>query len=251
MLQPERRKAIMKELKKNEVVKVDDLSRMFEVSEMTIRRDLDAFEEKGLIKRTRGGAVLLDGLTLEVPYLSKEVLNIEKKEKIALGAVKYIKKGMVIALDGGTTSMEIAKLIAPDSSLTVITADVMIAAYLSNHSKMNIICTGGYVQNNTGVCLGSIAECVLGRVKTDISFIGTSGFTLEGITTPTLDKEGLKRRLIKAGKKTILVTDSSKYNRENFIRIADIDDFDLIITDKGLEEKAYKALKEKVQVDLV
>lgn len=251
MLQPDRRKRIVNELKVNGIVKVDDLAELLSVSNMTIRRDLKELEENGLIKRTHGGATLVDSLTMELPFLSKEILNINEKKKIAKEAVKYIENGMVVGLDSGTTSMEIAKLISNNKTLTVITPDVIIASYLCQYSNMDVICTGGYVQSNTGVCLGQIAEGVLSKVRTDICFIATSAFTTDSITTPTFTKEAIKRLLIESSKEAVLIADSSKYGKEHFVKITELSKFNLMIVDDGLSKEVYEVLKEKLEIKLV
>ena len=245
MLKIDRRKKIVEGLNQDGVVKVDELAEELGVSNMTIRRDLKELEENGILERTHGGATLVEELTLEVPYANKEILNIEEKKAIAKESVKYIEDNMVVGLDSGTTSMEISKLISKNASLTVITPDVTIASYLARHSNMDIICTGGWVQNKTGVCMGSIAEEILRKVRTDISFIATSNFTIDGITTPSFRKEKIKSLLMDSARDVILTVDSSKYGVESFVTIAGLEDFDLIIVDKKLSDVAYEKIRKK------
>lgn len=244
MLQPERRKYILNFLKSNNSVEVESLAEELEVSAMTIRRDLKFLEEEGMIERTYGGAVLNPSLTSETPYLTKEITNVNEKRKIAEYAVKFIEEGMVVGLDGGTTSMEIAKLILNIRNLTIVTPDVIIAGFLAQNSNLEILCTGGNVQNHTGVCLGNIADNFLKNVNIDISFIGTSGFTYDSFSTPTFEKAELKKQFIKSSESAILVTDSSKFGEKSFVKISNFNKLDLIITDNNLGKEKSEKIKE-------
>lgn len=252
MLQVKRREAIVKFLEKNQAVAVDKLAEELDVSTMTIRRDLQFLEEQGIAKRTHGGAILDASLTSETPYRDKEVRYKEEKRKIAEFAFAMIKEGQVVGLDAGTTTMEIAKTLLDMDKLTVVTPDVIIAGYLAQNSRLDVLCTGGYVQNQTGTCMGSVTEKFLKEINIDISFIGTSGLDARSITTPTFEKAELKKQIINSSKEVVLVTDSSKYGEVNFVKICDLDDLDYIIMDNCIKEENLNKLEENdISISLV
>lgn len=252
MLQVKRREAIIKYLEEDEAVAVDKLAEKLDVSTMTIRRDLQYLEEQGIAKRTHGGAILDSTLTIEVPYRDKEIRNKDEKRRIAELAHSMIKNGQVVGLDAGTTTMEIAKRIVDMNGLTVVTPDVIIAGYLSQNSRLDVLCTGGYVQNQTGTCMGNITEKFLRKINIDIAFIGTSALDDESITTPTFEKAELKKQIINSSKKVVLTTDSSKYGEVNFVKICKLSDLDCIIMDGSIEEENLNRLREnEVDIKLV
>lgn len=245
MLQVKRREAIIKFLEKNDAVAVDKLAKELDVSTMTIRRDLQFLEEKGIAKRTHGGAVLDSSLTSETPYKDKEIRNKDKKRRIAEYASGMIKDGQVIGLDAGTTTMEIARHIVNLKELTVVTPDVIIAGFLAQNSDITILCTGGYVQNKTGTCMGSTTEKFLREINIDLSFIGTSGIDDESLTTPTFEKAELKRQIMNSSKEVVLVTDSSKYGEKNFVKICKVEELNYIIMDDYIDRENLNKLEEK------
>ena len=250
MLQIERRHLIMTYLEDNKSATVEELAKNFDVSTMTIRRDLQYLEDNNLIVRTHGGAILNTKLDIEIPLKEKRVRNKEEKKRIAQYAVSLVKDGQTILLDAGTTTMEIAKRLKDKKDLTIVTSDVFIAGYLARNHKFRVFCTGGHVQNMVGACIGPGTSEFLRNINVDISFIGTSSIDLEkGITTPTFEKADVKKQMIKAAGKSVLVTDSSKFGITKFAKICDLEDFDLIITDNKLPASILKEL-EKLEINI-
>lgn len=246
MLQAERRAYIIEYMKDKGKVVIEDLAKEIDVSPMTIRRDLDYLEEKNKIIRTHGGAIPVESLHEEISYKHKKQKQISQKIKIAEYSSTFIKEGHTIILDAGTTTMEIAKKIRNFKNINIITTDLLTAAYLSKSKGIKVYCTGGMVQNEIGACIGSKAEEFLNEVYADIAFIGTSSVDIErGITSPTMEKAMLKKKMIESSDKTILVTDSTKFGKKSFSKICNLEDLDLIITDDGIDENLIKKMKEK------
>lgn len=253
MFQLERRNLIVQYLEEHGRVTVEELSQKFDVTPMTIRRDLQHLEDNNIAVRTFGGAVLKSNLDGEISYEDKSISNKKEKTRIAEYASSIIKDGQIILLDSGTTNMEIAKKLGNKKDLTIVTPDVLLAGYLMQSTDFKIFCTGGYIQNGIGACIGSKAFDFLRNINVDIGFMGASSIDLEkGITTPTFDKAEIKKQIIKSSEKVVLVADSSKFNRVSFAQICKVDDFDLIIIDNNIDEKTLKRLKDmKLNIELV
>ncbi len=253
MLPMERRNLIVEYLNEYNSVKVEDLANKLDVTPTTIRRDLQYLEDNQIVCRIYGGAVLKSGLTGEIPYKNKIINNKNEKKRIAEYAASFVKNGQIVFLDAGTTNIEIGKLLKSKQNLTIVTTDIKIAALIAFSTNFKVLSLGGVVQNATGSCLGSHTVAFLKDINVDISFIGTSSITIEkGLSTPTFEKADVKKQAMKSAKKSILVTDSSKFGKESFARICDLDKFDLIISDVSLDDKRYKKLKEnKINIQLV
>ncbi|WP_088188447.1 DeoR/GlpR family DNA-binding transcription regulator [Desulfosporosinus sp. FKA] len=245
MFQIERRDLIMQYLERHESATVEELAKHLNVTPMTIRRDLNHLEDTNIITRTFGGAVLKSRLAAEVPYKHKSISHKKEKERIAEYAVFLVQDGQIVFLDSGTTTMEIVKRLTIKKDLTVVTNDVMIAAYLANHSDFKILCTGGYVQNRTGTCMGSKSTEFLQGINGDICFVGANAIDLEkGVCTPTLEKADVKRQMLKSAATRVLVVDSSKFNKRSFSKVCDLDDLDIIVTDINLDEETVTKIKD-------
>lgn len=240
-------------IRTNKVAKVEDLAEIFDVTPMTIRRDLQCLEEQHIVTRTFGGAMLRTPLLEEASYKEKEAVNTEIKKKIARHAVSYIKDNDIIILDGGTTNIEIAKCLEGKNNLTIVTNDINIAYYITNFTDIDLIVSGGNVQRDTGYCLGNKSLELFKDIQVDIAFMGTSSIDIEhGLTTPNLEKAYIKRQIMQSSKRTILVTDSSKFGEVKFAKICDTADINLIITDRDIDQSNIDmAKKKKIKIDLV
>lgn len=253
MFQLERRNLIIQYLEEHGRVTVEELSQKFDVTPMTIRRDLQHLEDNDIAVRTFGGAVLKSDLDTEISYEDKSISHKEEKNRIAEYAASIIKDGQIVLLDSGTTNMEIARKLKDKKGLTIVTPDVLLAGYLIQSTDFKILCTGGYVQNDIGACIGSRASDFLRDINVDIGFMGASSVDIErGVTTPTIEKAEVKKQIIKSSEKVMLVTDSSKFGRTSFAKICSIDEFDLVITDSNIDKKILEELKSlKINIELV
>ncbi len=232
---------------------VEELAKRLNVTSMTIRRDLKYLESVQVVSRTFGGAVLKAKLTMELPHQDKLMKNKEEKERIAIAAADLVKDGQTIILDAGTTTMEIAKQLTKKQKLTIITNDILIAAYLVLSSNFAIYCTGDRVQNITGACMGSRAIQFLKEMYADITFIGASSIDVDlGMSAPTFEKAELKKEMILSAEQVILVADKSKFNKRSINKICSLEEFSLIISDKGLDKEVLERLGERdIKLQLV
>jgi len=244
MFAEERLKAIEREVLREGKVKVNDLANKFNVSKATIRRDLTELETIGLLKRTHGGAVPQSHTKTELSYLEKEDQFLSEKEKIGKYAALFIKEGDTIALDSGTTTIQIAKAIDVEN-ITILTNSIKIANLLSKKNKIEVMLTGGQLRQNTLALVGPLAEESVKHFNIDKAFIGANGMTPgEGFTTPNIIEANIKKIFIKHSEKVFFVCDHSKMFKKSFAKIADASEVDGLITD-NIDEASQKEFEKR------
>lgn len=235
-------------LEKNGNVEVRMLSRELGVTEKTIRQDLAKMEKMGLLKRVHGGAVSNVKPTEDAFQNSKRMIAHKSKELIAHAAFEYIRKvgtfGQVFFIDAGTTNYEFARYLK-DRSCTVITNDLLIASNLSTR-EVSVHLTGGQICNYINKYLvGPDAVETIRKHVASICFIGASSISINnGFMTQTNDDAAVKRAMIANSNFRICLADHLKFDKVSFTKFADIDEYDLIITDTATEEQ-IKAFEEK------
>ncbi len=240
----ERRKKIIEKIDKEGKVKVSVLSKLFNVSEVTIRNDLDQLERKNLLVRAHGGAMKFQraGIDYELDIKAKK----NRTQKIAIGkkAASLINDGDTIILDSGTTTLEIAKNLERISNLTVITNSLNIAGQLVEFQNIKVIMLGGTLRRKSLSLVGISAIESLKTYYCDKVFIGVDGIdTQYGISTPNVDEAHLNNIMINNSREVIVVTDSSKFKNRSFTYIAPIQKVTTIITDENIP----KDEKEKIE----
>ena len=253
MLIEERRQHILSLLKTHGRVLVDELSDSLHLSRITIRKDLDYLQARGLVTRTHGGALSPNAGTLSDPTIQeKKELHHEEKVKIAKAAVALVSEGQCIILDSGTTTIEIARLLLSFRKLTVITNALNIAAELVN-SDFDVTLIGGTLRKNSLSVVGPLAEDMLRELHADILFIGVDGFDPRvGLTTPNILEARVNRAMVKASQKIVAVCDSSKFNRRSLSLIVPASAVHHVITDKQLPAEDVRNIREVgIEVTLV
>ncbi len=235
-MQAERRGEILAIVQKKGGITIDEICAHFDVSEMTARRDLQELDREGLLRRVHGGGVIAFGRSYEPPYQSRSQLNLEVKKAIGRKAVELINDGDSIALDIGTTTLEVARALKNRRNLTVVTASLPIAYELvSNHSlgkDLRLILTGGIVRAGELSLIGHISENTYSEIHVDKAFIGIGGISLEdGLTDYNLEDSLVKRSLIRTARQIIVVADASKFGRTTFTSVCPLSAIDTIVTD--------------------
>jgi len=245
MLAKERQQRILQEIKRQRAVKVSELSKLFKVSEMTIRRDLEKLNKQGLIERVYGGVLSIDGTAFEPTFQEKESVNIEEKRKIGKMAASLIKEGDTVCFGPGTTVMQVIKHLGK-KRITALTNTLNIAFELAKLSNVRLFVIGGELRPGSYAMVGPETEEYLRRFYFDKFFVGVNGFSIEqGISIPNPSEAAVYRVMIKLSKETIVVTDHTKLENVSFVKIADIECIDKLITDSGISEKYIKKLQEK------
>ena len=249
MFAEERKTEILQLMESGKPVKVGELSERFEVSESTVRRDLQELENAGLIQRTHGGAISVQA-SFEMSYQEKEVQFYDEKQKIAKAAVDLVKDGETVFLDAGTTTLQIA-LALRGKTMTVATNSMDIAQVFAEDAQVEVIVLGGSLRKNTRSLVGFFTNEMLIRLHFDKVFLAANAVDLElGVTTPNLMEAETKRHMVKAGKEVILVVDHSKLWKKAMCRICSLSEISLLLTDDGLEELDIQRLSQFVQVQI-
>ncbi len=240
----ERRKKILDWLRQHGQVQVRAMAQQFGVSEMTIRRDLERLAKEGHLVRTYGGAALAGGLIPELPYAAKAAEHTEEKRRIARFAASLVQEGDVVLLDAGSTTAEIARCLKGRSGITVVTCDLKIAMELCDEQGIRVLVTGGTAMPQVYNLLGPIAEQTLRALTVNLAFVGTSAADVEyGLTTPTLEKVPLKQAIIRAGQRSVLVADASKFSRRSTFQICELSALSMIISDRSLPQHVADAIR--------
>jgi DeoR/GlpR family transcriptional regulator of sugar metabolism len=245
MLADERRTQILKILNENRYVQVSDLAEEFDVTTVTIRRDLDEMEEDGLCIRKRGGAIRVNpGVSMEMPYNIKRHDMVDEKERIAQQALSFIEDGDTIILDSGSTTYALALLLNSRTRLKVVTNDLKIAIKLSENPQIQSICTGGVARPSVYSLEGSIAESFIRDIKVDKTFLSADAVHPDGvISNVNMEEVAIKRAMIESADQNFLLADSSKFNKSGFFKVCDLRDVDALITDDGLPKTASEMIK--------
>lgn len=243
MLPLERRKYILDLIEKRNSISVTELGQLLGVSDMTIRRDLRSLSNAGLLERVHGGALLRRGRSYEPPYVVRMVENIQRKECIARRAVELVEDGDSIALDIGTSTLELAKLLHGASNLTVVTASVHIANVLDDAPSLRLILTGGILRKQELSLVGHIAERSFHDFHVDKAFVGVGGLDLkDGLTEYNLEDALVKRAMIDNADQVIVIADSSKMGKTCFASIAPLSVIDVLVTDSGIPPEFQQQL---------
>jgi DeoR family transcriptional regulator of aga operon len=244
MLIDERRQHILELIQHQGRALVSDLSEQLNISQITIRKDLDYLQSKGVIQRSHGGALRVQSSALIDPTLQeKQKHNFREKERIAAAATKMVEEGQCIILDSGTTTTAVAERLKRFKQLTVITNAVNIAAELAG-TDFEVILVGGTLRKNSFSLVGPLAEDNLEEMHADILFLGVDGFDLEvGITTPNFLESRVNRAMVKAARQVVAVCDSSKFGRRSLSRIVPPGAIHHVITDQNLPNEIQEALR--------
>ena len=244
MLIDERRQHILSLVHSQGRVLVGELSRTLGISQITIRKDLEHLQSRGLVQRTHGGALRLQSGALFDPSLrEKQKQHSQEKQRIADQAARMVQEGQCVMLDSGTTTTAVAHALKRFSDLTLITNAVNIAADLASTS-FEVILIGGTLRKNSFSLVGPLAEDVLEEMHSDILFLGVDGFDVEtGITTPNFLESRVNRAMVKASRRVVVVCDSTKFNRRSLSRIIPTSAVHCVITDKNLPREIEEALR--------
>jgi DeoR family transcriptional regulator of aga operon len=253
MLLGERRQHILAVIQNEGRVLVGALSKQLGISQITIRKDLDYLQSRGLVERTHGGALPVQAGALADPSLQeKEKQHHNEKQRIAAAGVKLVQEGQCVMLDSGTTTTAVARALKKFNSLTIITNGVNIAAELTA-TNFEVILTGGTLRKNSFSLVGPLAEDVLREMHADILFLGVDGFDVNvGPTTPNVLESSVNRHMVESAKRVVVVCDSTKFKRKSLARIVPTTAIHHVITDKNLPPDIAETLRSlNVEVTLV
>lgn len=242
MYAPERQQEILRLAREGGRVDVLSLAEEFQVTAETVRRDLKALDRAGLVRRVHGGAIPAGRLDFEPDLAERDAVAADEKQRIARAALAELPGGEggtgssgSVILDAGTTAARLAAEIPLEAELTVVTHGLPVAARLADHPGLTLHLVGGRIRPRTRAAVDDWALRAYREINADVLFLATNGFSPDGgLTTPDLAEAAVKRALIAAARRVVLLADSAKYGQQHFARFGELSDVDLLITDTGL-----------------
>ncbi|MCX6433752.1 MAG: DeoR/GlpR family DNA-binding transcription regulator [Actinobacteria bacterium] len=240
-----RRRAIEAAIRKDGEVTIAALAEKHSVSEMTIRRDLEALEISGSVRRVRGGAISTVSRSYEPPLTHRLVDNAEAKKAIGAAAANLLSPGETAILDVGTSTLEMAKRLHGHRGNTIVTPSLMVAMELGGNPNLRVLVTGGVVRPGEMSLIGPPAEDAFNDVNCDVVFLGVAGVDPDsGLTEYSLEDTRVKRAALKAARRAVVLADESKLGRVAFSHVAPISVVDTLVTDAAPTHPVVVALRD-------
>jgi len=244
MYKSQRQLKIIELIDENDGVGVAALAELLECSKMTIRRDLDEIEQRGLINKVHGGAVKIKSNSLQPSFANRVIENREEKEAIAREAVKLIGNGSVVFFDGGTTPLYVAKKIPLEISFTAVTNSLMTACELCDKPNVNIIMLGGELHHSSYSAVNSMPLSHVKRFYADLALISTRTVSYpEGLFESMLPLIDIKKALVSSSEKVVLLADHTKFTSKSLCMSVPFSDIDQIITDSKTDPEVIEKIR--------
>lgn len=246
MLALERRQKIVEIVQEKKRVVVIELAQFFDVTEETIRRDLEKLEDQGILKRTYGGAILNESTDVDIPMYVREMTNQEGKAKIALKVIEIIKDGETLMLDSSSTALCLAKCIKrSNKKVTIITNSLKVVVELQDMKNINIILAGGNFRERSKSFVGKWSEKLISNYHVNKAILCCKGMDIErGIMDSNEQEAEIKKEMAKCADEVLFLVDHIKFNRTSFVRLMNFEDIDAVYTDEEISEEWKKVFKE-------
>lgn len=250
MLASQRQARILEEVQRRGAVRVSALARQLGVSDMTIRRDLEALSAQGLLDKVHGGATLApSALSTDEPgFEAKWVQQQAEKEAIARAAAGLVTPGMAVGLSAGTTTWTLAHHLRDHPDLTIVTNSMQVAQVFQRGAAtgQTVVLTGG-VRTPSDALVGPVAVSALQQLHLDVVFLGVHGMTQRaGFSTPNLLEADVNRAFVSASNRLVVVADHTKWGQVGLSSMARLDDAHVLVTDRGLDGTAVSLLRDLV-----
>ena len=227
---------------------LDELVKALAVSESTVRRDLEALDLAGSVKRTHGGAVYAGEVRAMPAFDDRTATATAEKQAIGQAAAALLEDGDTVLLDGGTTTLEVARALL-GRPVQVVTNSLPIAQLLASSKQTDLILIGGYVYPRTGVALGPLAIATMQGIRVRKAILGAGGIVAEGIYNSNLLLVETERQMMSCGQEVMIVADHTKFGRLSLARLCGLDEIGHLVVDPGLPDE-YRALLEAAGVPI-
>jgi len=247
MLKIKRQQILLEILEKAGEIKVGELSRIFDVSVMTLHRDLEELEKQDFLKRVHGGAMALSGAQ-QPPFHLRKVTEIQRKNKIAREALKHIKENQIVFFDAGTTTLALAEIIPGNLRITAITTGMQTALVLAGKRNVDLVLIGGSIHESSFSSVGKQAKEIIKNIHADIAFISTKAFDDKfGTYEAVMELIEIKEEIVNNSDSVFLIADSTKSGLRSLSKAIPLERIDKIITDDGiLENGGHLKYKDKI-----
>jgi DeoR/GlpR family transcriptional regulator of sugar metabolism len=244
MLTEKRHEDLLRLLQEQEVVQVAEAAQRFKVSMQTVRRDFKELQSQGLLRKVRGGAMLLPSRSQEPLYTARAVSMLAEKQAIAEAAASLIQDGESIFLDLGTTTLEVAKRLDQHRSLTVVTNSIKIAQILVDSPGILVYLTGGQLRAGEHSLSGIWTQQSLNSVYVDKAIVGAGGLAIDtGLTDFHMEEAAIRRMMIQRANQAIVVADSTKLGMTALVSVVPLQEIDVLVTDVGIDPEWLSALQ--------
>lgn len=244
LMSEERRMQIVQIVRERGRVLVHELSERFSTSAVTIRNDLNELHRRGLLMRSRGGAVQYEQPSFESSLTDRMHTQSTEKRRIGAAAAAMVNDGETIILDSGTTTQEIARNLKGKKGLQVITNGVNVAMELLGVQGIQLVIVGGILRADSVSVVGSFAENMLAHLSADRLFLGAAACDPDfGPSTPNLEESLVNQAMVKAAREVVLVVDSTKFAKRSMSRITSFSEIQKVITDKNLPREIEDGLR--------
>ena len=244
LLPVERRQQIVNEIMRRHTVTIPELARQFNVSEMTIRRDLVELERSGLVESIYGGAKTPTISPFELSFKEREQMEVEAKRAIGFAAAQLVNDGDVIALDGSTTTLQVARNLHQRGNITVYTNGIKVATELAHRPGMRTILSGGELYHSVSL-VGLFARSMFEKIRVDKLFLSVTGISEElGLSGPSDVDADVKGAMVAAADNVILVADHTKFGRRSYVRVAELDALHTVVTDDRTPDEQLHLLEQ-------
>lgn len=241
----ERHNFILSKLRQEGFVGVSELSKLMQVTMVTVRKDLQILEDKGMLYRSHGSATLTSPYVNDRPVQEKRLEQVAEKQKIAEAAIQLLEAEEAIIIGSGTTVLAFAQAISSHLKLTVLTSAMNVTLALAADPNIEVVQLGGVVRRSSSSVVGHFAEEMLAHFACSKLFLSVDGISPEyGLTTSNMMEAHLNAKMIRSVQKTIVLADSAKFGKKGFGKICDIEDVDMLITDAGLSDAYRKSLED-------
>jgi DeoR/GlpR family transcriptional regulator of sugar metabolism len=241
MLAAQRRQLILRAVRDERVAGVVELAQRFDVSEMTVRRDLAHLAREGKLVRVHGGAI---SEREEPPFAEIAVERLDAKERIGRAAAELVRDGETVMIDIGTTTLQLARALH-GRELTVVTSSLAVVEELLPDHSIELLVLGGLVRRNYRSLVGLLAEDALRQLSADVAFLGASGIRDDlAVMDSTMVEVPIKRGMIAAAGRRVLLVDAQKFRMAGGVRVCGARELDAVVTDAGDDVAAVASLVE-------
>ena len=238
----ERQSRIAEHLQKVEFASLDELSELVDASTSTVRRDLTLLETKGALRRTHGGARLLNPPSEEFIFTARDTHQLAEKEAIGRACAELIKPNQSLILDAGTTVYHVARYLEPKLP-QIVTNSLPVANLFASANRLEVVLSGGVIYPRLGVLVGPLAVEAFSKIHADVAIMSAGGITPEGLTNSHGLLIEIQRAMMAGAQKVIVCLDHTKFGRRSVTHLSTLEPVDVVVTDAGTPADAVESIR--------